>query len=114
MITALGYLLAVALWFVAWTGATTPGPEDAAVWLISFPGMPSMVLTIVAPRWGVVNLVVACAAVNTAQQLGRFGDVNADLPVEILWACAFTGVFLLLSQSRSCGAVTRMSSQRPG
>ena len=97
VITALGYLLAVALWFVAWTGATTPGPEDAAVWLISFPGMPSMVLTIVAPRWGVVNLVVACAAVNTAQQLGRFGDVNADLPVEILWACAFTGVFLAVA-----------------
>ena len=91
------YLLAVGLWFVAWTGQTTANPQDSAVWVVVFPGMPSMVLMLVHPRWGVANLVAACAAMGSAQQLGRFGRLTTDLPVEMVWAIAFTVVFLAVA-----------------
>lgn len=97
VVTAVGYLIAVGLWFVAWTGDTTAKPEDWAVWMVAFPGMPSMVLMLVYPRWGVANLVAACAAVNAAQQLGRFDRLTTDLPVEFAWATSFTAVFLAVA-----------------
>lgn len=96
-VVAIGYLMSVVSWFVAWRGETTPEPTDSAVWIIAFPGMPSMILMLVHPRWAVINLVVATTGVSIAQQLGRFGAVSSDLPVEMLWAMSFTTVFLAVA-----------------
>lgn len=94
MVTWLGYLLGIGLWFVAWRSVTVPDPEDSAQWMIAFSGMPSMVLMLVRARLGIFSLVVSSALAHVSQQFGRFGEVTLDLPFEILWAVAFTAVFL--------------------
>lgn len=97
LLASAGYLLAVVLWFPAWTGQSLPDPTESAVWLQPFPGMAAMVLMLVYPHLGVGHLVVTTVAVNVAQQLGRFGSVNGDLLFEILWAVGFSGVFLAIA-----------------
>jgi len=89
-----GYLLGVGLWFLAWNGATLDNPDDSAQWMVAFSGMPSMVLMLVHPRLAVFGLVVSSTVAHLSQQLGRFGEVTSDAPVEILWSLMFTGVFL--------------------
>ncbi|KAF0970250.1 MULTISPECIES: sensor histidine kinase [Gordonia] len=89
-----GYLLAIALWFPAWTGSTLTDPEDVAQWMIAFCGMPSMVLMLVHAPLGVISLVVSCVAAHVSQQWGRFGGLTSDLPFEIMWSVVFTAVFL--------------------
>ncbi|WP_439029783.1 sensor histidine kinase [Gordonia terrae] len=89
-----GYVLGVALWFVAWNGAPLANPDDTAQWMVAFCGMPSMVLMLVHARLAAVGLVVASVLAHISQQLGRFDAVTADLSIEILWSLVFTGVFL--------------------
>nr|KOY49334.1 hypothetical protein ISGA_10960 [Gordonia sp. NB41Y] len=95
---SLGYLAAVGLWFVAWTGTPLADPDQSAIWLSTFPGMASMVAMLVYPRFGVVHLVVASFVVNCAQQMGRFGHLDTDLVYEVCWAVGFTGVFLAIAR----------------
>ncbi|TYQ10415.1 UNVERIFIED_ORG: signal transduction histidine kinase [Gordonia westfalica J30] len=89
-----GYLLAIALWFPAWTGTTLADPEDVAQWMIAFCGMPSMVLMLVNARLGAISLVVSSVVSHVSQQLGRFGAITSDLVFEIVWSVVFTAVFL--------------------
>ncbi|MDH3024082.1 ATP-binding protein [Gordonia alkanivorans] len=89
-----GYLLGVALWFMAWNGMPLADPGDSAQWMIAFCGMPSMVLMLIHTRLGLISLAVSSLVANISQQLGRFGAVNADLALEIVWSFVFTGVFL--------------------
>ncbi|EON33179.1 Signal transduction histidine kinase [Gordonia terrae C-6] len=89
-----GYILGLGLWFVAWNGSTLADPGGTAQWMVAFCGMPSMVLMLVHPRLAVVGLVASSTLAHLSQQLGRFGEVTSDAPVEILWSLMFTGVFL--------------------
>ena len=89
-----GYILGLGLWFVAWNGTTLTNPDDSAQWMVAFCGMPSMVLMLVRPRLAVAGLLVSSTLAHLSQQLGRFGEVTSDAPVEILWSLVFTGVFL--------------------
>lgn len=89
-----GYVLGLALWFVAWNGTTLADPDESAQWMVAFCGMPSMVLMLVRPRLAVVALVVSSTLAHLSQQFGRFGEVTSDAPMEILWSLMFTGVFL--------------------
>ncbi|WP_238421317.1 ATP-binding protein [Gordonia sp. 'Campus'] len=89
-----GYVLGVALWFVAWNGAALANPDDTAQWMVAFCGMPSMVVMLVHARLAAVGLVAASVLAHISQQLGRFDAVSADLLIEILWSLVFTGVFL--------------------
>ena len=89
-----GYILGLGLWFVAWNGTTLTNPDDSAQWMVAFCGMPSMVLMLVRPRLAVAGLLVSSTLAHISQQLGRFGEVTSDAPVEILWSLVFTGVFL--------------------
>ena len=95
--TSAGYLLGVALWFPAWDGTTISTASDSAQWMIAFCGMPSMVLMLVHPLLGVAAMIVASTAASVSQQLGRFGELNNDLPFEILWTVAFISVFLAIA-----------------
>ncbi|MFE0749650.1 sensor histidine kinase [Gordonia sp. NPDC058843] len=94
LMTWIGYVLGVGLWFVAWNGTTLTNPDDTAQWMVAFSGMPSMVLMLVRPRLAVMGLVVSSTVAHLSQQLGRFGEVTSDAPVEIVWSLMFTGVFL--------------------
>lgn len=49
---------------------------------------------LVRPRLAVAGLLVSSTLAHISQQLGRFGEVTSDAPVEILWSLVFTGVFL--------------------
>lgn len=89
-----GYILGLGLWFVAWNGSPLADPGGTAQWMVAFCGMPSMVLMLVHPRLAVVGLVASSTLAHLSQQLGRFGEVTSDAPVEILWSLMFTGVFL--------------------
>ncbi|AFR50342.1 sensor histidine kinase [Gordonia sp. KTR9] len=89
-----GYILGLGLWFVAWNGSTLADPGGTAQWMVAFCGMPSMVLMLVHPRLAVLGLVASSTLAHLSQQLGRFGEVTSDAPVEILWSLMFTGVFL--------------------
>ena len=89
-----GYILGLGLWFVAWNGTTLTNPDDSAQWMVAFCGMPIMVLMLVRPRLAVAGLLVSSTLAHISQQLGRFGEVTSDAPVEILWSLVFTGVFL--------------------
>ncbi|MGW0037976.1 sensor histidine kinase [Gordonia sp. NPDC003376] len=95
---SLGYIAAVALWFVAWTGTPLADPDQSALWLSTFPGMASMVAMLVYPRYGVMHLVVATLLLNIAQQMGRYGHLNGELVWEVCWAVGFTGVFLAIAR----------------
>ncbi|MDL9937926.1 ATP-binding protein [Gordonia sp. ABSL1-1] len=94
LLCAGSYLLAIALWFMAWSGEPLADADQIAVWMLAFCGMPSMVLALTLPRLSVVNLVMTTALANTAQQVGRFGHVNSDLVLEVVWSSAFTSVFM--------------------
>ncbi|WP_055475148.1 sensor histidine kinase [Gordonia sp. HS-NH1] len=94
MTSWVGYILGLGLWFVAWNGSTLADPGGTAQWMVAFCGMPSMVLMLVHPRLAVVGLVASSTLAHLSQQLGRFGEVTSDAPVEILWSLMFTGVFL--------------------
>ncbi|MGW6033738.1 sensor histidine kinase [Gordonia terrae] len=94
LVTWSGFVLGIALWFVAWNGAALADPDDTAQWMVAFCGMPSMVLMLVHARLAAVGLVVASVLAHLSQQLGRFDAITADLAVEILWSLVFTGVFL--------------------
>lgn len=89
-----GYVLGLVLWFVAWNGMTLADPGDSAQWMVAFCGMPSMVLMLVRPRLAVVALIASSTLAHLSQQLGRFGEVTSDAPMEVMWSLMFTGVFL--------------------
>lgn len=97
VLSALGYLLATLLWFVAWNGATND-PARWAVWMVQFPSVPSIGLVLVArARWAIAHLVTATLAVHAANQVGRFGEIR---PVALLSApltMALSGVFLAVA-----------------
>ncbi|ATD71973.1 MULTISPECIES: sensor histidine kinase [Gordonia] len=94
---ALGYLAATLLWYPAWLGA----PDESArwaIWLLQFPSVPSFGLVVML-RTGLAltNLVVATAAVHTANQIARYGELR---PVELLsvpLSAALAGVFLAVA-----------------
>lgn len=93
---SLGYLAALALWAVAWHGVPIPDSNNSGLWLSVFPGMPAMIVALVNSRLAIGALVAGSAGVAVAQQYARFGELNGDLPFEVLWSVAFTGVFLAI------------------
>ncbi|WAC56504.1 sensor histidine kinase [Gordonia sp. SL306] len=96
-LSALGYVLATLLWFVAWNG-TTNDPAHWAVWMVQFPSVASIGLVLVSrTRWAIAHLVTATLAVHAANQVGRFGEIR---PVALLSApltMALSGVFLAVA-----------------
>lgn len=93
--SAVGYLVAVALWFVAWDGTTVD--TERATWMVVFPGVASMALVVSSWPWtSLLHLVIATPAALYSNALGRaerFGHSYAL--TEVLWSMSFTVVFLV-------------------
>lgn len=107
--SAAGYLLATALWFVAWNPDTAGGYGRWPVWLVQFPGVPGLAL-VIALRFGsaIGYLVVATAMVHTANQLAVFGGVRATMYTSTALTIGLTGVFMAV------GIVTMRTAQKLG
>ncbi|MFD8101136.1 sensor histidine kinase [Nocardia fluminea] len=88
-----GYAISVGLWFVAWSGVHVPG--DRATFLVLFPGLASLAL--VLTRWPLLSighLAIAASTVMVANDRGRSQHFESAIAPEIVWAIAFSGVFV--------------------
>lgn len=89
-----GYLLACALWMVAWTGGTADAEQ--VTWLMTFSGLPSLAWALVRPvREAFVVLVVCAGAASVITDLGRSEAIESNVLVDAVWAMTFTICFLL-------------------
>ena len=93
-VNAIGYLVAMALWWVAWDGSqitTVPG-----LWLQMFPGLAAISAALAfRPVWAFVVLVVAATSSNIADRLARQSLVELPIVAQILWAITFSLVFVV-------------------
>ncbi|MCA1005168.1 ATP-binding protein [Rhodococcus hoagii] len=91
--TAIGYLVAVATWPLAWIG---PVYEDGTgIWLSSFPGVASMAAAAAwRPVYTFAHLVISCVAVQTLNQVVRAESFRSPLIPDILFAVMFCTIFV--------------------
>ncbi|NDZ94321.1 ATP-binding protein [Streptomyces sp. SID6673] len=97
-LSSIGFLLATALWFVAWDGDVAPGHSWWSVWLVQFPGVPGLVFGM-AGRYllAIGHIVVATFLAQTANQLGVYGHLRPELYLGSLVTIALTCVFLAVA-----------------
>lgn len=90
-----GYLVALALWFLAWNGGEVEGSRGT--WLVMFPGLASLAVVLGRRPWlAVVHLVLSAPAALIANGLGRsdrYGHWTAL--ADVAWAGTFSGLFVL-------------------
>lgn len=90
-----GYLVALALWFMAWNGIQIAGPRTT--WLVLFPGLAS--LAMVLGRWpwlACLHLLISIPGTQFASSLGRSGGYSTWATIaDLIWAWAFSAVFVL-------------------
>jgi signal transduction histidine kinase len=90
-----GYLGALALWFVAWNGTHIAGPRTT--WLMVFPGLVSLAMVLAYWSWlAVVQLLISMPAALIANGLARSDTYGLTASVgDLAWAWAFSAVFVL-------------------
>ncbi|MEE3851077.1 ATP-binding protein [Gordonia sp. LSe1-13] len=94
----LGVAVAVALWFVAWTGDLAPDGSSWSVWLVQFPGVAGLLFGMTGhPRLGVVHIVAITLLAQTANLFGLYGELRLDLYLGSLLQMALTVVFLAVA-----------------
>ena len=94
MSCAVGYLIACALWFVAWNGGQADAEQVS--WLMSFSGLPSMAWILVRPAREAVAVLVTCSTVAaTITDTGRSDVIASSVVVETVWPVLFTLCFTL-------------------
>ncbi|GAA4680533.1 ATP-binding protein [Gordonia humi] len=90
-------LLALALWFVAWTGRTSAVVGSPPVWVANTVALPAVALATVARlRWAMTYAVVALGTLALVQQQAGFGGVGADAFANQVMTLALLGVFLTM------------------
>ena len=91
---AAGYVLAIALWFPAWTGMTTD--IEATVWLNSFTGLPPIAVAFTfGLRSGAALLVLTSALGQLASDTGRIPAIQVGLLPATVFAVLFSSVFMV-------------------
>ncbi|MEE4021552.1 hypothetical protein V1Y59_00570 [Gordonia sp. PKS22-38] len=94
----LGVAVAVALWFVAWTGDLAPDGSSWSVWLVQFPGVAGLLFGMTGhPRLGVVHIVAITLLAQTANLFGLYGHLRFELYLGSLLQIALTVVFLAVA-----------------
>lgn len=91
---ALGYVAALGLWLVAWNGQTSNA--DGASWLMLFPGLASLAVTVGRWPWlAGVHLLLAVAMSYVANRIVQSDPalVRVMLP-NAIWALAFSAPFV--------------------
>ena len=108
---AVGYLAAVATWYLAWTGEAATG--ERATWLALFPGLPSLALVVSRWPWlSLPHLFVGSAMVMWANATGRnpeFGNTlpPADLFWNVMFSLGFVGAGLMAVRTADVLDATR-------
>lgn len=93
---AIAYPVAVLLWLPAWNDGIIDSTRST--WLVNFSGLTSLAAALAwRPAWTFVHLVFVSSAVAYVNELGRSGrdSIGSQLVFEILWAMAFSMVFLV-------------------
>lgn len=91
---AVGYLLSVGSWYLAWTGAHTR--SDNATWLVAFPGLAALALVLTRWPWSaVLHLVCAVPAALVANAVARAPHYHYVAAADIAWGFAFSIAFVL-------------------
>ncbi|AZG48341.1 sensor histidine kinase [Gordonia insulae] len=96
-VSAIAYVVATLLWFVAWRGV----PDDVtrySVWLCQFPSVPSIALVLVLrPGWAFVHLVGATVLAHAANQVGLYGEIRPATMLSAPLTMALSGVFMAVA-----------------
>ncbi|MBM9839223.1 ATP-binding protein [Rhodococcus hoagii] len=91
--TAIGYLVAVATWPLAWIGP--PYESEVGTWLSSFPGLASMAAAAAwRPALTFTHLVVSCVSVQILNQVVRTESFRSPLIPDVLFAIMFCTLFV--------------------
>lgn len=91
--TAIGYLLAVATWPLAWTGP--PYESGTGTWLSSFPGVASLAAAAAwRPALTFAHLVVSCVSAQILNQVVRAEPFRSPLLPDVLFATMFCTIFV--------------------
>lgn len=89
-----GYLVAIVLWWIAWTGEHTTG--NNGTWLVAFPGLAALSLVVTPWPWiSMAHLVVATTAVQLAHGSARPADYGQVGIPDIVWGIAFSALYVL-------------------
>lgn len=93
-VNAIGYLVAMSLWWVAWDGSHITTVQG--LWLSMFPGLAAICAALAfRPVWAFVFLAVAVTSSVIADRLARHTEVIGPLVAQILWAITFSLVFVV-------------------
>ncbi|MCM3896984.1 ATP-binding protein [Gordonia sputi] len=93
-ISAIGYLITLALWWVAWDGGQIHTVQG--LWLSMFPGLAAICAALAfRPAWAFVVLVVAVSGSIVADRLVRQAQVIGPIVGQLAWMNAFSMVFVV-------------------
>ncbi|ORM37149.1 ATP-binding protein [Williamsia sp. 1135] len=87
-ITAIGYVIALALWPLAWDGGLIA--SERGMWFSQFSGLPAIVAAAAwRPRWAFVYLAAVTVVVQLINHEVRAPEFNGPVLPEIAWSFAF-------------------------
>ena len=93
-VNAIGYLVAMVLWWIAWDGSQITTVQG--LWLSMFPGLAAISAALAfRPLWAFVILVVAVTSSVIADRLARHIEVIGPIVAQVLWAIMFSLVFVV-------------------
>ena len=90
-----GYLMALALWFLAWNGSEVAGSRGT--WLVMFPGLASLAVVLARrPSLAILHLLLSAPTALIANSLGRSDRYGSWAALgDVAWGATFSGVFVL-------------------
>ncbi|MFC0313933.1 sensor histidine kinase [Gordonia phosphorivorans] len=91
-LSAVGYLAACGLWYLAWNGESTSAEQVS--WLINFAGLPALAVALHRLRDALVVLVL-CSALRAALIVSGRGAGPEVFAQEALWSIVFTIPFVV-------------------
>ncbi|MYR08749.1 ATP-binding protein [Gordonia sp. SID5947] len=97
-LSSVAFLVAVALWFVAWDGDVAPDGSWWSVWLVQFPGVPGLLFGMAGRSLlAIGHIVVATFLAQTANQIGLAGHLRPEFYLGSLVTIALNCVFLAVA-----------------
>ena len=92
-VAAVGFLISLATWPLAWNGALIP--DSDGIWLASIPGLVSIAAVLAWPAWaGLAHMVIGCVAAQSINVAARANAEPVSLLPEIAFAVMFCSLFV--------------------
>ncbi|GAB33993.1 sensor histidine kinase [Gordonia otitidis] len=93
-VNAVGYLIAVGLWWFAWNGGHIYTVQG--FWMAAFPGLAAITAALAfRPMWAYAVLVVAVTSSVLIDRTVRRAEVVEPFAAQTVWAIAFSMVFVV-------------------